>query len=180
MINDALSILEAIRSAKDAEEKQRLENELLGIVQSDIKSVFDNPQYPKRKRSFRAIQGALGIFDDDPQELKEILFKMGARPTNSKRKYWHLPKDATRPSEVHRLAKKRKNGPTWSLIITSLGALAAFVTLLTWLDVRPKHIYCAIFDCRQPTLSTCLTKAAEIQVLENREKAQNRCFADFR
>ena len=98
MISDLLKILQAIQSSSSAEEKARLEQELLTAVESDINALFDDPKYPKRRRTFGAIRRALGIFDDGPQRLKEILYNMGARPVSGEgdEAYWELKKAVAR------------------------------------------------------------------------------------
>ena len=135
MISDALKILETIQSAQSAGEKEKLESDLLDAIREDIQDFFDDPKYPLRRRSFGAISRKLGIFDDDPQQLKEILFKLGARPSKGEGEdtQWHLPKSATNIQTP----KKRK---TWASIYSALGALAALLAILAYFGVTPGDI----------------------------------------
>ena len=94
LISDLLKILEAIQSSQSDEERAELESKLLEEVKNEIKKMFE--KYPKRRRTFGALRQGLGIFDppERQEELKKILFDMGARPTtgDGDEKYWHLPK----------------------------------------------------------------------------------------
>lgn len=93
MISDLLKILNAIQTSQSDEQREELESELLRKVQSEIEALFT--KFPERRRTFGAIREALGIFDPPAkqEELKQILFDLGARPKNGKgdQKYWHLP-----------------------------------------------------------------------------------------
>ena len=106
MVSDLLKILQAIQAAHSDEEKKKLEHELSDAVQTEIRNLFEG--YPKRRRSFDAIRENLGIFDppEKQEELKNILFSMGARPQKGKggKNYWQLPEpepDAPHPPVLH-------------------------------------------------------------------------------
>ena len=111
MISDLLKLLQAIEAAQSAEEKARLSEELSAAVKSDIRQLFDDAT--SDQLSFSAIKDALGIFDPEEkqQELKQILYGMGARRTADpdENEAWHFPKAVQEPKEP---PKK----PPWSLI----------------------------------------------------------------
>ncbi len=135
MISDLLKILSAIQDAKSSEEEAALRRELQQAVEVDIRAHFDNAQYPNRKRSFESIKKALGIFDDNPQELKTILYAMGARPKRGRADYWHLPKDRARSSP------QQAKPMSWSRVYAGLGALAALVAILGFFGVSGADIF---------------------------------------
>jgi hypothetical protein len=127
MVSDLLKILQALQAAQSAEEKDRLEQELRVAVAADIRALF--AEYPNRRRTFGAIRGNLGIFDppEKQEELKAILYAMGARPKSGEgdTKYWHLPADTGTDVSIDDTPPR----PAWTLIyglvlIAFLGAAA--------------------------------------------------------
>lgn len=99
MISDLLKILQAIQTSQSAEERAQLEQELNRAVEDDIRTLF--AEYENRRRTFGAIRENLGIFDppEKQEELKNILYAMGARPQKGSgdKKYWHLPDTTEQP-----------------------------------------------------------------------------------
>jgi len=127
MISDALKLLQTIQAAKSKEEENKLEAELVDAVTEDIRKLFDDPSFKRRRRSFRAIRTSLGIFDAEQERLKRILYAMGARPQRGEGEeaLWHLPKrnDSTRKTS-------RNPRFRWSRVYSLLGATAALVAIL--------------------------------------------------
>ncbi|MEO0990676.1 MAG: hypothetical protein AAFX00_06990 [Pseudomonadota bacterium] len=137
MISDLLKILEAIRSASSEKEKARLEDELLSAVRTDIQRLFDDLDYPNRRRTFMEISQVLGIFDDDPQKLKEILYEMGARPKSGEgdETFWELKAVTHAVSDQELRTPERTSGIGWPKIYAILGAFAALVAIFGFFGI---------------------------------------------
>ena len=149
MVSDLLKILQALQAAQSAEEKARLEQELRDAVETDIRALF--AEYPNRRRTFGAIRGNLGIFDppEKQEELKAVLYAMGARPKNGEgdTKYWHLP--ATTDAGARTLETPPR--PPWTLIygavlIALLGGAAYSLFQFDLIDPRAPS-YASFSDC---------------------------------
>lgn len=152
MIGDLLKILDAVKSASDDHERGEREIELTRAIQSEIQSLFDDARYPKRRRSFGTIRKRLGIFDDNPGELKQRLFGMGARVQkgDGDEALWHLPKPAevaSAPSAGAQQTERSAPSPQerwpvpWLGLTVGLGAVASVVSLMTFFQVTPEDIY---------------------------------------
>ncbi|MBO9467750.1 hypothetical protein J7443_21140 [Tropicibacter sp. R15_0] len=80
-IQDILSVGEKLRDAAREGEAEQERLEFQDKVKLAIREVFDDPDYPKRRRSFGAIRKKLFIFDDSSEDfsharLRQILFSM--------------------------------------------------------------------------------------------------------
>ncbi|MGH1413638.1 MAG: hypothetical protein ACRBB0_09090 [Pelagimonas sp.] len=134
-LSDFFDLADRLKSAQTEEDKHASVEALRHLVEADIIRIFNNPQYPKRRRSFGKIRELLGIFDDsssarsDPA-LREILYLMGARVHRGKGDdaLWHLPKIGDRENPPSRKLK-------WSLVYKILIVLA---TLALVFSVLPK------------------------------------------
>ena len=79
MLSDLLTLRKEILTASAGHEQTEKAAAFHGQVVAEIYSLFDDPEFPKRRRSFGVIRKRLGVFDPDDPELKDILFSMGAR-----------------------------------------------------------------------------------------------------
>ncbi len=133
MISDLLDILKAIQSAQDSDQKAILERQLKERVEAVLHKFFDDgeAEYPRRKRTFQAIRTHIGIFDENPQGLKEILFAMGANRSGSDGDdgYWHLPKTMESGASTKTATKKRMR-INWPMMFGGLGVIAAAIAIL--------------------------------------------------
>ncbi|MBG6148686.1 hypothetical protein IWQ51_006860 [Labrenzia sp. EL_142] len=91
---DLLKLYSAVQSAADAEAKRERANELDDAIKRNIFELFEDPAYPKRRRSFGVIQKAFGgYFDEDLKELRGHLIRIGATRVKGEgtETLWHLP-----------------------------------------------------------------------------------------
>jgi hypothetical protein len=80
MIGDLVKLYEFVQKATDKQTEQARQAELDAQVKAEIEKLFQpNRRWPKGRRRFEAIISALGIFDDRPDDLRKVLFEMGAR-----------------------------------------------------------------------------------------------------
>ncbi|MEP6018147.1 MAG: hypothetical protein ABJ251_06650 [Paracoccaceae bacterium] len=167
MVSDLLKILSAVQHASSTEEKNRLEGVLLSAVEQDIRNLFEDPKFPQRKRSFQSIQGALGIFDEDPQKLKKILYEMGARKRIGRKDYWHLSETSVDLDT----ARSRNPLLSWSRLLSALGGIAAIVAVLGFFQLDGTIIWDMLTDYsdRQECLEAANGNMRKI----------SKCYKDF-
>jgi len=94
MIRDLIAIFDAVLGAQSDQEKADREAELLDAVRAEIRDLYDDPKYPRRRRTFGAIRQRLAIYDNDPDTLTKILFAMNARRVkgDGDTALWELPR----------------------------------------------------------------------------------------
>lgn len=140
-ISDLAKLYETVQSAQSDQEKRRRAGELDDSIEAHIRSLFDDPQYPRRRRSFGIIRKGLPIFDEEPKELQRHLIRIGAHRAKGEGddELWHLPP---------------KNGRRWwpDVNWVRVGALAAIIAtgvavlqfieisdlgIMNWFNVEP-------------------------------------------
>lgn len=94
MIGDLIRLYETILDSfakligrnRDKAKRQRAETR--------IRNFFNNPKYPKRRRSFSKIRAAVGTYEGRDAELRDLLDEMGANPYKGEGDdaRWELPK----------------------------------------------------------------------------------------
>jgi len=91
---DLIELYSAVQNSVDVEEKRRRANQFDDAVAANIRELFDDPKFPKRRRSFGVIRKSFGgYFDDEPKELHKHLIRMGAshKKGSDDDALWHLP-----------------------------------------------------------------------------------------
>ncbi|SMX30320.1 hypothetical protein TRP8649_04463 [Pelagimonas phthalicica] len=109
-IQDILSVGEKLRDAAREGEAEQERLEFQDKVKLAIREVFDDPDYPKRRRSFGAIRKKLFIFDDSSEDfsharLRQILFSMEVEHLRGEgdAAYFYLP-PLTQPQKAKDVA----------------------------------------------------------------------------
>ena len=99
MISDVLTLRKELISAADNQDAADRKARFDAQVRREIARLFDDPQYPQRRRSFGVIRKRLGVFDENDPELKAILFSMGARVHSGEGEaaLWELAPGAATP-----------------------------------------------------------------------------------
>lgn len=120
-IGDLTNLYKAFQSEQFDEEKRRREGQLNDAVELHIRNLFDDPLYPKRRRSFGIIRNRLPIFDGEPIELRRHLVRVGAHREkgDGEDELWHLPVKNT-----------RKWTPKFSAISTTFIIIVIFISVL--------------------------------------------------
>ena len=72
MISDLLTLRKELISAADNQDAADRKARFDAQVRREIARLFDDPQYPQRRRSFGVIRKRLGVFDENDPELKAI------------------------------------------------------------------------------------------------------------
>lgn len=121
MIGDLIKIFETVQSAQTEQERKDLERQLVSAAQAEIRVLFDDPKYPRRRRTFGAIRQRLAIFDNDPDKLTQILFLMNARRLrgDGDDALWELPNAQTPDSP--------RNPMRWQTVALLIGACALVI-----------------------------------------------------
>lgn len=93
--SELFELYRAAQSSVDAEEKRRRAAEFDDAVSHNVKELFDDPSYPRRRRSFGVIKKSFGgYFDNDLNELKRHLIRIGASHVRGEgdSALWYLPR----------------------------------------------------------------------------------------
>lgn len=128
MVSDLLKILQAIQSAQSDEEKRRLESEFAQAVHAHIRDFYDDPRYPRRRRSFAAIRKSLQIYNDKESDLRDVLYAMGGRAVkgDGEDALWELPENPGTPMP------DPPPRAVWSQVYVALAAIAVLVAGGGW------------------------------------------------
>ena len=94
-----LAVFKANAEQELAVLSEKLKNPMLFAAQNLARSIFDDPKYPNRLRSFATFQRRIAGFADD--ELRRVLASMGATRVRLKgdREGCRLPPDPPDPDE---------------------------------------------------------------------------------
>ncbi|MFY0619454.1 hypothetical protein [Shimia sp.] len=116
-----------------------------------VHALFDDPQYPKRQRSFGAIQKSLGVFDNKEDELRDILFDMGAVVIHGEddTQHWYLPNTIAPPTEPEK--------PKPPYRIMAIAVIVVAIPALIYFDLGPQQILNLILP--PPTREDCIAQA---------------------
>lgn len=128
---DLIKLYSAVQSSADAEEKRRRAGEFDDAVSANIRELFSDPKYPKRRRSFGAIRKSFGgYFDDNPNELRKHLIRIGAshKRGDGDDAFWHLPIND---------GKNSWTTFTWSKIGAIAAIASALIALFEFLGIGP-------------------------------------------
>lgn len=167
---DLIKIDQAIQSARTESQKAYQQALRDYQIRSQIHALFDDPQYPMRRRSLGRIKTRLGIFNGKEDELRDILFSMTARVVrgDGDDQLWHLPEDAPRPA-----MPKRPRGPLRLILLATLAVL--LVVLGLWKQITgetPAETFKRLTDSG-PTYEECLENANGIMT------EIMKCHSDF-
>lgn len=158
MLGDLAKLYDAMQSAQTDQEKLRRATAVDDAVESYLRAEFDNPDYPKRRRSLGALKKGLAIFDEDPISLQTHLVRIGAtrQQGTGDDEVWHLPAaGGVSPRRRHRRW-------LWRKVALVLAALAAAISaLLGYLDIAGDEILWIIWPSGE-TYETCIIAANEI------------------
>lgn len=131
-------------------------------VRQRIEVLFEDQKYPKRRRTFKRIRAALGVYDGRDADLKELLFDMGAFPKGGEGDdaLWELPlKEVVVEPE-----NKDSGGSHLGKMGIIFGIVAAIVAILTWLEVAPIDIFSKISNFWWPeTVEECRRAAINLK-----------------
>ena len=97
-VGDLIKLYDAVQSATNAEEQRRRASELDDAIERGIVELFDDPKYPRRRRSFGVIRKTFGgYFDAKPDQLRGHLIRVGAKWVKGDKEdaLWHMPKEAS-------------------------------------------------------------------------------------
>lgn len=132
MIRDLIALFETVRTAQSDQERSDRETDLQQAVRTEIRRLFDDPKYPKRRRTFAAIRKPLAIYDNDPDTLTAILFAMGARRVdgNGDDALWELAVTSDQDTP----AAPPKRPVRWQTIAAGVGLLALAILVVTNFD----------------------------------------------
>ena len=121
---DPTEILDRYETKTNARMKAYEKDLFTYAVQVRIHDLFDDPQYPRRRRSFEAIRKKLGIFEGREAELRQRLFDMSAEVIKGEGEdqLWHLPPGTPRPEEPKK--------PRPPVLLLGLMVLAVAVAVL--------------------------------------------------
>jgi hypothetical protein len=174
MIGDLLKLFETVQSAQSDQEKADREHELETAVQAEIRSMFDDPKYPRRRRSFGAIRQRLAIFDDDPGRLTEILFRMKARRVrgDGDDALWQLP-EQTPGATGSQPPRKRRRWQTVAAVLLGVGIVLGLVSAN---KIGPSDVYrfvASSFQSGPATRQDCLDQA------DGNMRKVTQCYQDF-
>ncbi len=100
MLGDLVKLYDAVQSAETDREKLRRESELNDRISHYLYRMFDDPEFPNRRRTLGALKKGLAIFDDDPILLQTHLVRVGATRLrgDGDDELWHLPQDSAPPA----------------------------------------------------------------------------------
>lgn len=135
MLTDLLTLRKELQSAATESERRSRDAAFRTAVEAEIRTLFDDPDFPARRRSFSVIRKRLGVFDADADALKEILFSMGARVHRGEgdTALWTLPPEETGSARPAPRPRSR-----WSLqklagvaVVVAIGLVATDMVIET-------------------------------------------------
>lgn len=129
--SDLVNLYSAVQTTVDTEEKRKRANEFDDAVAANIRELFGDPRYPRRRRSFGVIRKSFGgYFDDDPKELHKHLIRIGAshKKGSNDDALWHLPDGAGYSSH---------NLMSWGTIGAIAAVISAMVAVLEYMGFGP-------------------------------------------
>ena len=175
-LSDFLELADRLKTAKTEDDKRQHQEALRNLIEADIRRIFDDAEYPNRRRSFGVIRKKLGIFDDSSDHrsaaaLRETLYLMGARVHSGEGDdaFWHLPK-TTDSTDENVDDKDQPRRPRLSHVYSLLIAGAALVAVLTYFEIKPRDILNLVRETQ--TRDTCINEANGIwmEIIKCNEK----------
>lgn len=170
MIGDLTKLFDSVQKASTEQEKLRRATQLDDAIENQVRALFDDPEFPRRRRTLGAIKKGFAIYDEDPIGLQTHLVRIGARRIkgDGDDELWELPAGSASGGGGGRF--------NWRTTAGIIGAVAALIAISASFGYGPREIarqVGLIDSAEHANLQECLDR------VDGNMRKVSACYRDY-